>query len=101
MAARVKSRKPSQTNRESDKIIVRLSEGMRARIAEMAASNGRSMTAEVNAALDAHIANNDEVQKLWGKVDRLGEKFDIVIERLEQQEELLQYLAKGTRTSRS
>ena len=57
MAARVKKRAGTSTNRESDKIIVRLPEGMRHALAELAAHNGRSMNAEVVAALAVHFEN--------------------------------------------
>jgi plasmid stability protein len=57
MAARVKKRAGTSTDRESDKIIVRLPEGMRHALAELAARNGRSMTAEVVTALAMYFAN--------------------------------------------
>lgn len=55
MAPRVKKRTDTSTNRESDKIIVRLPEGMRKHLAEMAARHGKSMNAEVVTALVMHI----------------------------------------------
>jgi plasmid stability protein len=61
MAARVKKRTDTSTNRESDKIIVRLPKGMRAYLAEMAARRGRSMNAEVVTALAAYFAHDGEV----------------------------------------
>jgi plasmid stability protein len=73
MAARVKKRTTGTvTNRESDKVIVRLPEGMRAALAARAASNGRSMTAEVVAALSTHLSGNTEQETLAqarGKID--------------------------------
>jgi plasmid stability protein len=57
MAARVKKRAGTSTNRESDKIIVRLPEGMRHALAELAAGNGRSMNAEVVTALAMYFEN--------------------------------------------
>jgi plasmid stability protein len=56
MVARVKKRADTATNRESDKIIVRLPEGMRDHLAMLAAANGRSMNAEVVTALARHFA---------------------------------------------
>jgi hypothetical protein len=56
MAARVKKTAGMSTNRESDKIIVRLPEGMRAHLAWLAQSHGRSMSAEVAFALAIHFA---------------------------------------------
>jgi hypothetical protein len=57
MAARVKKRADTSTNRESDKIIIRLPEGMRDALAKLAARNGRSMTAEVAIALATYFAH--------------------------------------------
>jgi hypothetical protein len=57
MAARVKKRAGTSTNRESDKIIVRLPEGMRQYLSEVAARNGRSMNAEVVRALEIYFVN--------------------------------------------
>jgi hypothetical protein len=61
MAARVKKRTDTATNRESDKIIVRLPAGMRAQLAEMAARQGRSMNAAVVTALAVYIAHDGDV----------------------------------------
>jgi plasmid stability protein len=60
MATRVKKRTDTSTNRESDKVIVRLPEGMRAHIADMAARHGKSMNAEVVTALANHILRDGE-----------------------------------------
>ncbi|MCA6105101.1 Arc family DNA-binding protein [Bradyrhizobium australafricanum] len=57
MAARVKKRTDTtSTNRDSDKIIVRLPEGMRDHLALIARRNGRSMNAEVVTALAHYFA---------------------------------------------
>jgi hypothetical protein len=63
MAARVKKRTDTSTNRESDKIIVRLPAGMRALLAELAARRGKSMNAEVVTALAVYIAHGGEVDE--------------------------------------
>lgn len=71
MAARVKKRSDSSTNRESDKIIVRLPEGMREEIAALAAANSRSMTAEVVEGLKNHLNTPDHrtmILDLWGMI---------------------------------
>jgi Arc-like DNA binding domain len=60
MAARVKKRADTSTNRESDKIIARLPAGMRAHLAEMAARKGKSMNAEIVTALAIYIAHDGE-----------------------------------------
>ncbi|MDE5454024.1 Arc family DNA-binding protein [Bradyrhizobium sp. CSA112] len=60
MAARVKKRTDTSTNRESDKIFVRLPAGMRKHLAQVAARRGKSMNAEVVTALAIHIARDGE-----------------------------------------
>ncbi|TAI60307.1 Arc family DNA-binding protein [Bradyrhizobium sp. Leo170] len=60
IAARVKKRTDTSTNRESDKIIVRLPEGMRKHLADMASRRGKSMNAEVVTALTIHIMRDGE-----------------------------------------
>jgi Arc-like DNA binding dprotein len=59
--ARVKKRTDTATNRESDKIIVRLPAGMRAYLTDMAGRRGRSVNAEVVTALASYIAHDGEV----------------------------------------
>jgi hypothetical protein len=71
MAARVKKRPDTSTNRESDKIIVRLPEGMREDISALAEANSRSMTAEVVEALKNHLNSPDHrtmIRDLWGMI---------------------------------
>lgn len=76
------------TAHDLDRIIVRLPDGMREKIAELAATNGRSMTAEVVAALEQHLKGPDRLSaieafieehrsaietlgELWNKVESL------------------------------
>lgn len=70
MAPRVKKRTDTSTNRESDKIIVRLPDGMRDQIAALAESNSRSMTAEVVEALKNHLVADHPkmLRDLWGMI---------------------------------
>jgi plasmid stability protein len=74
MASRVKKRTDTSTNRESDKIIVRLPAGMRDQLAQLAARHGKSMNAEVVTALQNHFArggarpDQDEVMGLLGEM---------------------------------
>jgi hypothetical protein len=77
MAARVKKRSDTSTNRESDKLIIRLPDGMRDRIAALARASGRSMTAEVVAALEQHLEREAMLAALRKKVDS-----DLLITRL-------------------
>jgi len=77
----VKRKKPQgQTTKGSDKYIIRLPDGMRDTVSKLAAEKGRSMNAEIVAALEAHLENEDTIAILWNKVEALEGK----VETLEQ-----------------
>jgi predicted DNA-binding protein len=56
------------TGRGSDKFILRLPEGMRAKIQALAAQKGRSMNSEIVAALERYVAEDD---LLWDAIEEL------------------------------
>ncbi len=58
-------KKQAGSAHDLDRIIVRLPEGLRKRIAQLAAANGRSMTAEVVVALEKHLEGADRMTRLW------------------------------------
>jgi plasmid stability protein len=68
---RPKKKPQATTGRGSDKFILRLPEGMRARIQVLAAQKGRSMNAEVIAALEKYIEADDSIGLLWNAIDEL------------------------------
>jgi hypothetical protein len=90
MAARVKKRAGTSTNRESDKIIIRLPAGMRHTLAELAARNGRSMTAEVVAALAVHFETARQSAALRAQIQAPGQGstatkgFEEMVEQLDR-----------------
>jgi hypothetical protein len=51
-------------NRELDRIIVRLPQGMRDELASLAETNRRSMTAETVDAIRAHLQGPDRIRAL-------------------------------------
>ena len=61
------------TNRESDRFMLRLPDGMRDRIKTAAAENNRSMNAEIVATLEekypAPVSRVDELRRLVGLLD--------------------------------
>jgi predicted DNA-binding protein len=65
------------TGRGSDKFILRLPEGMRAKIQALAAQKGRSMNTEIVAALEKFLEDDELV---WDAIEELRNK----IEDLEQ-----------------
>jgi hypothetical protein len=80
--SKVASRKKPITEsiHDRDRIIVRLPDGMRDRIAAMAVANGRSLTAEVVAALEHHLKGADRLTQLWeffeahkGDIEAIGD----------------------------
>jgi len=59
--------------RGSDQFVLRLPDGMRDRIASLAAENGRSMNAEIISRLEQTFENDETVLELWRKVEKLEE----------------------------
>jgi predicted DNA-binding protein len=65
--------------RKSDQFIVRLPDGMRDRIAEIASESGRSMNAVVVEALILHldqVGGDAAFRELWDKVEALESKVE-------------------------
>jgi hypothetical protein len=104
MAARVKKRADTSTNRESDKIIIRLPAGMRHFLAEQAGRNGRSMNAEVVRALEIYFANEyasqKESQSVATAIKDIRDRLDRLSENLEKADtgELVQLLKQAIAT---
>jgi Arc-like DNA binding domain len=65
-------KKQATSAHDLDRIIIRLPEGMREKVAGLAAANGRSMTAEVVAALERHLQHDDKLASVESKVDAVG-----------------------------
>jgi plasmid stability protein len=61
-----------------DRIIVRLPPGMREKLGERAVENGRSMTAEVVAALTEHLRRKDRLSALEGQLEAMQGNIDRV-----------------------
>ena len=79
-----------------DRIIVRLPEGMRAKIAQLADDNGRSMTAEVVAALEKHLKGVDRISEISEFIEEFAEEIqgiDDLKARLDRLENLTKSLS--------
>lgn len=82
----MKNIEPLDVSRDSDKFMLRLPDGMRSRISEMAKTNGRSMNAEIIATLQHSMnAQNVELSQVASGVlldeviARYGAKLQIVM----------------------
>jgi hypothetical protein len=75
--------------RESDKFMLRLPDGMRERIAELAKQNGRSMNAEIVARLDAALSGSSSENRLTSTVVTMGRALDTLNRLTETQDALL------------
>jgi hypothetical protein len=64
MAARTTRAKRTAV-REGDQYLLRLPPGMRERLEQRAAANGRAMAAEVIEAIEKHLTSADRVTQLW------------------------------------
>jgi plasmid stability protein len=69
--------------RGSDQFVIRFPEGMRDRIAKLAAANGRSMNAELIDRLEKSLVDSDDIKDLENTVAQLWEKIDLIKEILE------------------
>jgi plasmid stability protein len=74
--SKVAKRQKAESIHDRDRIIIRLPDGMRDKIAAMALANGRSMTAEVIAALEQHLKGADRVTEMWEFFDRHREEIE-------------------------
>jgi hypothetical protein len=73
-----KSKRPIETAHDRDRIIVRLPDGMRDKLAAFAEANGRSMTAEVVAAIEQHLEGGTRIQQLWEFFDRHRQSIETI-----------------------
>jgi plasmid stability protein len=78
VAKKKQQQQPTISAHDLDRIIVRLPEGMRERLTELAAANGRSMTAEVVAALDNHLKSESRINQLWDFFERHRENIELI-----------------------
>ena len=69
--------KQSGNAHDRDRIIVRLPDGIRDQIAKMADENGRSMTAEVVAAIEDHLARPTTIAVMQERIEDLADELRI------------------------
>ena len=89
---------PAATSRASDKFILRLPEGMRKQLAEVAEREGRSMNAVAVTALAIYFENEESFP--WSKGYRLSASIetaikDLVDQMANQHQELVELIQKG------
>jgi hypothetical protein len=75
--------------RGSDQFVIRFPEGMRDRIAKLAAENGRSMNAELIDRLEKSMVDSDDIKNLENTVARLWDRIDTIREILETHDRML------------
>src|SRR5450631_2137656 len=62
--SKVAKKKRVESIHDRDRIIIRLPDGMRDQLTDLAEANGRSLTAEVVAALERHLKGVDRVTEI-------------------------------------
>jgi Arc-like DNA binding domain len=87
-----KKKRATESVHDRDRIIVRLPDGMRDDLAALAEANGRSMTAEVVAAMENHLKGVDRITQLWTFFDKHREDIE-AIELIRAAVELLETFA--------
>jgi hypothetical protein len=71
------------TGRGSDQFVIRFPEGMRDRIASLAAANGRSMNAELIDRIGKSMVDSDDIKNLENTVGKLWDRIELIKEILE------------------
>jgi hypothetical protein len=94
--SKVAKRQKADSIHDRDRIIVRLPDGMRDKIAAMALANGRSMTAEVIAALEHHLKSADRITQLWELFEKHRTDIEAIPRILEAVEILEFHLEQST-----
>jgi hypothetical protein len=75
--------------RGSDQFVIRFPEGMRDRIANLAAANGRSMNAELIDRLEKSMVDSDDIKNLENTVAQLWDRIHLIKEILEMHDHRL------------
>ena len=71
-----KKKQAVESIHDRDRIIVRLPDGMRDRLAKTAETNGRSVTAEVVAAIEKHLEGLDRITAIWQFIEKHRENIE-------------------------
>jgi predicted DNA-binding protein len=77
---KVAAKKKQTKIHDQDRIIVRLPDGMRERLAALAEANGRSMTAETVAAIEKHLQSVDRITEIWEFIQKHRKMLDDMAE---------------------
>jgi Arc-like DNA binding dprotein len=73
-----KKKQPVESVHDRDRIIVRLPDGLRDQLAAFAEANGRSMTAEVVAAIQEHLRGATRIAQLWDFFERHRQNIELI-----------------------
>lgn len=65
-------------SREDPQLKLRLTEDLKAKVADAARTNGRSVNAEIVARLTRTFEDEDAVSDLWIKVEKLESKLEVL-----------------------
>ena len=86
------------TNRDSDKFMLRLPDGMRDRIAQAAKSNGRSMNAEIIQKIEDAFALEKQVAELAIRSDTMHESLVRIAKAIDDLAPVIERLAQARAT---
>jgi predicted DNA-binding protein len=65
-------------SKRADQYMLRFSEGMRDRLAKLAAANGRSMNAEILEAIEKHLEGADRITQIWEFLEKHRENIEAI-----------------------
>jgi plasmid stability protein len=74
------AKKPAKkiAGKDADQYMLRLPDGLRDRVANRAAENGRSMNTEIIEAIEKHLQGLDRISELWELFQKHREKVDMI-----------------------
>lgn len=73
-----KKKRTAESIHDRDRIIARLPDGLRDKLAALAEANGRSQTAEIVAAIQKHVASTDRFTELWDFFEKHREHIEAI-----------------------
>jgi hypothetical protein len=71
-------KKRAESIHDRDRIIARLPDGLRDKLAALAEANGRSQTAEIVAAIQKHVTSADRITELWDFFEKHRENIEAI-----------------------
>ena len=87
--------------KDADQYMLRLPSGLRDRVAQRAAENGRTMNTEIIDAIENHLKGADRISRLWGIFQKHRENIEAIPLIWAAVENIKSHLKMGQRRGRN